>query len=155
VFRIWPFDRQGERISILGTGLKTCIGPRRNYTAHSMKLPHLLLLLTLAAQAAQAQTSLAPAKAAAAASARQMPLARGEVLEVDEAEKRVLVKHGRIRSLGMDPMTMEFLVPDAELLGSLKPGDQIRFAAVYKDSDYLITHVELVKRRAAQRSKSP
>jgi Cu/Ag efflux protein CusF len=84
-----------------------------------------------------------------------MPLARGEVLEVDKAGKRVLVKHGRIASLGMDPMTMEFLVPDARLLASLEPGDQIRFAAAYQDSDYVITRVEPVKRRAASRPKSP
>jgi Cu(I)/Ag(I) efflux system periplasmic protein CusF len=120
-----------------------------------MKLLHLLLSAAFAAPAAQAQTSPAPPKPSAAASARQMPLARGEVLEIDEAGKRVLVNHGRIQSLGMDPMTMEFLVPDAKILASLKPGDQIRFAAVYKDSDYVITRVELVKRRAAQRSKSP
>lgn len=113
-----------------------------------------LLFLALAAGAAHAQTSPAAAKPAAAP-ARQMPLARGEVLEVDQAGKRVLVNHGRIQSLGMDPMTMEFLVLDAKILAFLKPGDQIRFAAVYKGNDYVITRVEPVKRRAAQRSKSP
>ena len=120
-----------------------------------MKLLHLLLLPAFATGAAQAQDSPAAAKPAAAASARQLSLARGEILEIDQAQKRVLMKHGRIRSLGMDPMTMEFLVPDAKLLASLKAGDRIRFAAVYKDSEYVITHVEPVNRRAGQRPKSP
>lgn len=124
-----------------------------NYTATSMKPIHLLLWLALAAPAAQAQTPPAPGKTSAAE--QQLPLARGEVLEVDKSGQRVLVKHGPIRSLGMDPMTMEFAVPDAKLLASLKPGDKIRFAAAYEDGDYVITRVRVMKRPAAQRSKSP
>lgn len=124
-----------------------------NYTATSMKPVHLLLLLALAAPTAQAQTP--PAAGQASAPARQLPLARGEILEVDKAEKRVLVKHGPILSLGMDPMTMEFLVPDTTLLASLRPGDKIRFAAAYKDGDYVLTRAEPVKRHAGQRPKTP
>jgi Cu(I)/Ag(I) efflux system periplasmic protein CusF len=120
-----------------------------------MKLLSFFLLVTLAAAGTQAQTSSAQPRPAAAASARQMPLARGEVLEIDQAGKRVLVNHGRIQSLGMDPMTMEFLVSDPKILASLKPGDQIRFAASYENGDYVITRSELVKRRTAPGTKSP
>ncbi len=87
-----------------------------------------------------------PARAAGVAA-----LARGEVLEVDRKEQRVLMKHGPIRSIGMDAMTMEFRVPDQDLLARLKPGDKVRFAAAYKDGDYEITRVEWVKRRSVKR----
>jgi Cu/Ag efflux protein CusF len=119
-----------------------------------MKLLHLLLLFALTAPVAQAQTSPAPAKPAAPAPTRQLPLARGEVLEVDRQAASVLVKHGPIPSLGMDPMTMEFLVPDPKLLALLKPGDKVRFAAAFKDGDYVITRAEVLKPRASLRSKS-
>jgi Cu(I)/Ag(I) efflux system periplasmic protein CusF len=119
-----------------------------------MKLSYLLLLLALAVPTVQAQTSPAPAKPATPAPTRPLPLARGEVLEVDRQAASVMVKHGPIPSLGMDPMTMEFLVPNPKLLASLKPGDKIRFAAAFKDGDYVMTRAEVVKPRASQRSKS-
>jgi Cu/Ag efflux protein CusF len=125
-----------------------------NYTAHSMKLLSVLLSLALTAPAVQGQTSPAQAKPAAPAPARQLPLARGEVLEVNRQEASVLVKHGPIPSLGMDPMTMEFLVPDAKLLAQLKPGDKIRFAAAWKKGDYVITRAEVQKPGAVQRPMS-
>src|SRR5215208_4939489 len=123
-----------------------------NYTANTMKFPH-LLLLALAAPAAQAQTSPAPAKPAQSASVAQLPLASGEILEVNKKEASVLVKHGPIPSLGMDAMTMEFLVQDPQLLGLLKPGDKVRFAAAFKNGDYVMTRAEVLKRRASQRPK--
>lgn len=135
--------------------VESCIAPARNYTASSMKTFPVLVLLSLAALAAQAQTPPAAAQPAARAPARALPLARGEVLEIDTAQRRALVKHGPIPSLGMDSMTMEFSVPDAALLASFKPGDRIRFAAAYKDGDYVITRAERVKSRAAGRPKTP
>lgn len=109
----------------------------------------LLLLFVLSAPAAQGQTPR-PAGRAASASPRPLPLAKGEVLEVDRKERRVLIKHGPIQSIGMDAMTMEFLVPDARLLASLQPGDSVRFAATWKDGDYLLTRAQVVKRRGAR-----
>ena len=78
-------------------------------------------------------------------------MASGEVLEVDRKERRVVVNHGPIQSLGMDAMAMEFLVPDPKLLASLRPGDKIRFAAAWKDGDYLITRASVVGRKSAGR----
>ena len=102
----------------------------------------------------QAQTApalSAPASATPAGSATKWPLARGEVLEVDRQEKRVTVKHGPIRNLGMDAMTMEFLVPEGEPLPPLKPHDRIRFAAGWHGGEYLMTRIELVKPRPRHR----
>jgi Cu(I)/Ag(I) efflux system periplasmic protein CusF len=126
---------------------------REHYTAHSMQLLHLLLLLALATPVAQAQTSPAPATPASSASTRQLPLARGEVIEVNRQDRSVLVKHGPIPSLGMDPMTMEFLVPDAQLLARLAPGTRIRFDVLWKDGDYVITRAEVLEPRARRRHK--
>jgi Cu(I)/Ag(I) efflux system periplasmic protein CusF len=117
-----------------------------------MKFLALLPALLLAASVAHAQTPPAAVKPAVPASARQLPLARGEVLEVNRQDRSVLVKHGPIPSLGMDPMTMEFLVPDAQLLDRLAPGTRIRFDVLWKDGDYVITRAE-VEPRARRRHK--
>jgi Cu(I)/Ag(I) efflux system periplasmic protein CusF len=112
-----------------------------------------VLALTLAI-AAQAQTAGNPpvaSKPASAAAATQWPLVNGEVIEVDQKEQRVTLKHGPIKSIGMDAMTMEFLVPDAKLLASLKPGAKIRFAAAWKNGDYVLTRVEERKRSDVKR----
>lgn len=106
----------------------------------------LVLALCAGAVVAQAQPVRPAAKAAAA-----LPLVRGEVVEVDAKERRLTVSHERIPNLGMDPMTMEFLVPAGEPLPPLKPHDRIRFAARWQDGEYLITRIELVKRQPAAR----
>jgi len=109
-----------------------------------------LALLAVLALCAPAQSQ---AGAATAAVPRTMPLADGEVLEVDRQARTVLMKHGPIANLGMDAMTMEFVVRDARLLAALKPGDRLRFATVYEGGDYLLTHVEHVKRKRGQKTK--
>lgn len=120
----------------------------------SMKLLQLSVSLALAATAAQGQTAPGSAKPASPTAAAKAPLASGEVLEVNRQEQRVLLKHGPIQSIGMDAMTMEFLVPDGKLLASLKPGDRVRFAAAWKDGDYVVTRIEVLKRRGSKRSES-
>jgi Cu(I)/Ag(I) efflux system periplasmic protein CusF len=105
----------------------------------------------IAAQAQPAGSPPSASKLASAAAAVQWPLVNGEVIEVDQKEKRVLLKHGPIKSIGMDAMTMEFVVPDAKLLASLKPGDKVRFAAAWKDGDYVLTRVEARKQRSVKR----
>lgn len=120
-----------------------------------MKIVHLLVQLAFAGSAiAQGQTapaSPAPARPASSAAAAVGALASGEVLEVDRKAKRVLLKHGPIASIGMDAMTMEFLLPDTKLLQSLKPGDKVRFAAAWRNGDYEITRIEVAKRQRVKR----
>ncbi|GEM_PF-336530 len=120
-----------------------------------MKLVQLLMLLALAGLAsAQGQTAPASTglgRAASSSAGVAGSLANGEVLEIDRKEKRVLLKHGPIASIGMDAMTMEFLVPDGKLLRSLKPGDKVRFAAVWRNGDYEINRIEVVKPQPLKR----
>ncbi len=105
------------------------------------------LVLALCAGAAFAHAQ--PARPAPKAAA--LPLVRGEVVEVDTKERRVTVHHERIPNLGMDPMTMEFLVPAGEPFPPLQPRDRIRFAVRWQDGEYLITRIQLVKRQPAAR----
>ena len=94
------------------------------------------------------------ARPASSSAAGQGALADGEVLEIDKKEKRVLLKHGPIQHIGMDAMTMEFSVPDGKLLASLKLGDKVRFDAAYRNGDYEITRMEVVKRRSSKPQKA-
>ena len=120
----------------------------------SLRRAMLLALALAAAGAAQSQTAPAKAEtpAAAAEGARKFPLTEGKVVEVDAKEHRATLEHGRIENLGMDPMTMEFLVPDGKVLKSLKPGSKVRFAAIHKDGEYVITRVEAIKPQGGKKA---
>ena len=72
-------------------------------------------------------------------------LASAEVIAVYPTEKRVLLKHGPIETLGMSDMTMEFGVANPRLLASFKRGKKVRFAAVKVKDDYVVTHVEAAR----------
>jgi len=100
-----------------------------------------VLTLLAAIVVAQAQPPIAMAAPAAGAPA----MATGEVLKVYKKEKRLLLKHGPIKSIQMDAMTMEFSVADRTLLNGLKPGDKIRFAARRVGDDYRVTALEVMK----------
>jgi len=114
---------------------------------------HWLLPLTVAAPvfAQGLSAASAPGRAVSAAAAAAGPLAIGEVLEIDRKGKRVLLKHGPIASIGMDAMTMEFAVPDGRLLDTLRPGDKVRFAVVWRKGDYEITRIEVANRKGSKR----
>lgn len=113
-----------------------------------MNSPKIAAALALAAAfSALAQPAAPPARTSSTAAAASM--ATGEVLEIDRKERRVLVRHGPIASIGMDAMTMEFGVPDPMLLKQLKEGDQIRFTVVWRKGDYEITHAQVTGRKAA------
>ena len=87
-------------------------------------------LLVLAAGLAaplQAQTAPRPAASSAVAAAT---MTEAEVRKVDLEYRKITLKHGAIKNLDMPPMTMVFEVADPALLGSLKKGDKVKFAAV-------------------------
>ena len=121
--------------------------------------PAWLILLIALAMAGGAAAQLAKPAAASSEPApglvRADKLANGTVLEVDRKAQRVLVEHGPIQSIGMDAMTMEFLVPDRRVLGAIRPGDRIRFAADWKDGEYRITRIERVAHSKKGRRPRP
>jgi Cu/Ag efflux protein CusF len=56
-------------------------------------------------------------------------LVKGEVVKVDKAAGKVTLKHGPIKKLDMDSMTMVFRVADPAMLDKMKAGDKIEFEA--------------------------
>jgi Cu/Ag efflux protein CusF len=93
----------------------------------------------------QAQPTRPNDMQAASPAADPGAMANGEVLAVYKKEKRLLLKHGPIKSLGMDAMTMEFGVAQSRRLNALKKGDKVRFEAQQVGDDYVVTRIELVK----------
>ena len=87
-------------------------------------------------------SSLACAQTQAPAGAS---LASAEVIAVYPREKRVLLKHGPIESLGMSEMTMEFGVANPRMLAFFKRGKKVMFSAVRLKDDYVVTHVEAAR----------
>ena len=81
------------------------------------------------------------AKPAAATSA----LADGEVRKVDKDAKKITLKHGRIESIDMPPMTMVFQVKDPGMLEGVKAGDKVKFAAEKVGGGYAVTRIEPAK----------
>jgi len=90
-----------------------------------------------------AQSTVAAPVAAASAAAGAM--ADGEVRKIDKEQGKVTLKHGPIANLDMPGMTMVFKVADAELLGSVKPGDKVRFTADRVNGAITVTALEIVK----------
>ena len=66
-------------------------------------------------------------------------MTEGEVRKVDRETKKLTIKHGEIRNLDMPPMTMVFLVRDASMLDTLKPGDKVRFTVEKTASGFVVT----------------
>ena len=69
----------------------------------------------------------------------------GEVRKVDKDAKKLTIKHGEIKNLGMPPMTMVFQVKDPAMLDQVKQGDKVRFHAEQVGSATVVTHIEPVK----------
>ena len=89
------------------------------------------------AQAAQA----APGEATAADD-----LSEGEITRWDPRTLKLSLRHGEIKNLGMPPMSMVFRVPDAAVVGSLQPGDKVRFRAEQVNGTYTVTRVQAAAR---------
>lgn len=95
---------------------------------------------------AQTPASGQPAmKMAPASAAAPVSFTHGEVVNVYAKEKKVLLKHGEIPNIGMGAMTMEFGLADPRMLGSVKPGDKVRFTADQLKGQYVVTKIEVVK----------
>ncbi|HEY0858740.1 MAG TPA: copper-binding protein [Albitalea sp.] len=98
------------------------------------------LLLAAAARAGTAHShDHAAAPAAAQASA---PATEGEVRKIDKEAKKITLKHGEIKNLGMPSMTMVFQVTDPALLDKVKVGDKVRFTAEKNGAAIAVSAIE-------------
>ena len=76
-----------------------------------------------------------PAPAADAMSA-------GEVRKVDQGAGKITIRHGPLKNLGMDAMTMVFRVQDPAMLGQIKAGDRIAFLAEKPNGQLFVTRLQ-------------
>jgi Cu/Ag efflux protein CusF len=68
----------------------------------------------------------------------------GEVTKVDPAQGKITLKHGPIKNLDMDAMTMVFRAGDPAMLGAVKPGDRVIFEAERVNGQLTITKIRRV-----------
>jgi Cu/Ag efflux protein CusF len=97
------------------------------------------LLLTLPGALLALQLGLgAPAIAAE-------PSVSGEVTKIDESAGKITIKHGAIKNLDMEPMTMVFRVKEPAMLKEVKPGDKIKFEADRVNGAITVIEMKLAK----------
>ena len=99
--------------------------------------------LALGRGVAQAQTP--PTSGAATQGSTAAEFSEGEVRNVDKAGKKITLKHGEIKNLGMAPMAMVFQVADPALLDKVKNGDKVRFKAVHQSGKYVVTQIQAAR----------
>jgi len=67
----------------------------------------------------------------------------GEVRKIDESAGKITLKHGPIKSLGMDEgMTMVFRVKDPAMLKQVKVGDKVNFEAERASAGITVTKMQ-------------
>lgn len=77
----------------------------------------------------------------------QGALVDGEVKKIDEAAGKISLKHGPIKNLDMDAMTMVLRVKDRAMLKNVKVGDKVKFEAERAAEGITISKMEKAKDR--------
>lgn len=76
----------------------------------------------------------------------QTAMVNGEVKKIDESAGKITLKHGPIKSLGMDEgMTMVFRVQDPAMLKQVKVGDKVQFEAERATAGITVTRIQKAK----------
>ncbi len=70
----------------------------------------------------------------------------GRVLEIDKSAGEITIRHGYLPELGMDPMSMIFVVADPALLDRVRKGERVRFKAGLVDGRFAVISITYVKR---------
>lgn len=96
------------------------------------------MLKTLTAVAVAMILAIGPALATSHASS-------AEVIKIDKSAGKITLKHGPIKNLDMESMTMVFRVADPALLDKAKPGDKVRFEADRINGAITITTLDKAK----------
>jgi Cu/Ag efflux protein CusF len=88
--------------------------------------------------------ALALTLVASSAAFAQDAMVNGEVKKVDEAARKITLKHDAIKNLGMDEdgMTMVFKVQDPAMLKQVKAGDKVQFTAERGSDGIAITRIQ-------------
>jgi Cu/Ag efflux protein CusF len=75
--------------------------------------------------------------------APDLTLAR--IAKIEPEKARVTLKHQRIKSIGMEAMTMPFKVEDSVDLAPFKVGQKVRFTVAEKNSHLVVDWMEPAK----------
>lgn len=67
----------------------------------------------------------------------------GEVRKIDMDTRKITLKHGEIKNLGMPGMTMVFQVKEPAMLEAVKSGDKVRFTAEKMNGAMTITNIKV------------
>jgi Cu(I)/Ag(I) efflux system periplasmic protein CusF len=66
----------------------------------------------------------------------------GEVTKIDAEQNKITMRHGPIKNLDMDSMTMVFRVQDPAMLKNVKPGDKVLFEADRVNGQITVTKMQ-------------
>jgi Cu(I)/Ag(I) efflux system protein CusF len=80
-----------------------------------------------------------------AGAAAQQASVDGTVEKIDKGAGKVTLKHGPIKNLDMDAMTMVFRVQDASNLDKLKVGQKVKFEADRVNGQITVTRIQAAK----------
>ena len=76
-------------------------------------------------------------------SAAQSEMVAGEVRRINEADGKITLRHGPIKSLNMDePHTMVFRVQAPAMLKQVKVGDKVKFTAARVNGRLTVTSIQ-------------
>lgn len=67
---------------------------------------------------------------------------KGQVTKVDAKQKKITIKHGELKDLGMPAMTMVFVVADDAMLEKVKAGKNIEFLAERVNGRITVTEIK-------------
>lgn len=66
----------------------------------------------------------------------------GQVVKIEEPAGKITLKHGPIKNLDMDSMTMVFRVSDPAMLKAVKVGDNVKFEADRVNGAITVTKIQ-------------
>lgn len=72
--------------------------------------------------------------------------ANGEVVKIDKAQGKVTLRHGPIKNLDMDQMTMVFRVKEPQMLDAIAVGDKVKFEADRVNGQITVTKIRNEKK---------
>lgn len=72
----------------------------------------------------------------------QHDMTDGQVTKIDEPAEKITLRHGPIKSLDMDSMTMVFRVKEKAMLKSVKVGDKVKFRAERVNGQLTVTQMQ-------------
>lgn len=91
---------------------------------------------------AVSSASVVHAQSTQAATTASDAMSTGEVKKIDKGAGKITIKHGPLKNIGMDAMTMVFRVSDQSMLEQVKVGDRIRFVAEEPNGQLTVTRLE-------------